>query len=310
MIRHNFGYKLMALAVAFALWSYVNAERNPQARKTFTVPIEVVHVANGYAAEPDVRDANVTVQGTKATVEAINREDVVATIDVAGMNRRNTTYAAVKVEPRIKETEGDLDMSVSPKTVGVHMEALGDQRLPVEVRFPSVPPLGYAYSNPIITPAGVSISGRVSEVARVKRVILTLPSRMSGKSIDGTFPVAALDAKGAVVTGVRLDASQVRLKLALVEVPATKRVIVSPDVTGSPAVPGKVTRVDAEPSLVTLQGKPAVLAAISTIDTDPVNIDGVAITTTYEVGLRLPRDVTTTDGNKVRVTVRISPPGE
>jgi YbbR domain-containing protein len=68
--------------------------------------------------------------------------------------------------------------------------------------------------------------------------------------------------------------------------------------------------VDAEPSLVTLQGKPAVLAAISTIDTDPINIDGAAITATYEVGLRLPRDVTTTDGSKVRVTVRISPRGE
>ena len=65
MIRHNFGYKLMALAVAFALWSYVNTERNPQARRTFTVPIEVAHVADGYAAEPDVRDANVTVQGTE-----------------------------------------------------------------------------------------------------------------------------------------------------------------------------------------------------------------------------------------------------
>ena len=155
------------------------------------------------------------------------------------------------------------------------MEALGDQRLPVEVRFPSGTAPRICLQQSDHRPRGREHIRQGSEVARVKHVILTLPSRMNGKSIDDSFPVTALDASGAVVTGVRLDANEVRLKLSLVEVPAAKRVIVSPDIAGSPAVPGKVTKVDAEPSLVTLQGKPAVLAAIRPSTPNPINIDGV-----------------------------------
>ena len=311
MIRHNFGYKLMALAVAVVLWSYVNGERNPQTERTFAVPVKALNVAQGFQAEPEVSEVTVKVKGPKLAVEAVGREDLTAFVDVGKPgDKTDGQVVTAKVMPSVSQTEGEITVTVVPNSIRVRLDKLSGQRRPVEVRFPTVPPLGYAYSNPTIAPSSVSIEGKDSDVARVRHVILTLPSRADGKPVDDSFPVTPLDANGAVVGGVRLDPDTVRLKLEMVEAPAAKRVIVSPDVTGSPAAPAKVTGVDVEPSLVTLQGKPAALTQITTVDTEPISIQGEATTITREVGLRLPPGVNAADANRVRVTVRISSAGE
>jgi YbbR domain-containing protein len=308
MIRHNLGYKLMALAVALTLWFYVNSERNPQARKSFTVPIQMEHLADGYVAEPAVRDAIVMVEGLKSTVDAVGREHIGASVDLTGVNGNELTEKIIRIEPRLRESQGDVRLSVEPRTVKVRVEALGDKRLPVEVRFPAVPPLGYAYGNPEITPASVSLSGKVSEVARARKVILTLPSRVSNGPIDDSFEVIPVDSKGVPVTSVEMDAEKVRLKLELVEVPATKSVIVSPDVIGSPAFPARVSKISVTPSLVILQGRPAALTSVSTIDTDRISIEGATETVTREVDLHVPPGVKIAGGGRVKVKIHITSP--
>lgn len=311
MIRHNIGYKLMALAVAVVLWSYVNGERNPQTERTFTVPVKVLNVAQGFVAEPEVSEVTIKVNGPKLVIDAVGREDLSAAVDVGtGKEKADGQVVSAKVQPSLDEAEGELSVTVIPKTIRVRLAKLGGQMRPVEVKFPAAPPLGYVYGNPVITPAGVGIIGNDSNVARVRRVVLTIPDSLNGKSVDDRLPVTPVDAKGVPVAGVELDPSKVRLKLELIEAPVTKRVIVSPDVTGVPAVPGKITRIDAEPALATLQGSPEALTGITTIDTDSISIEGLSSTVTREVGLRLPPGVTATGGDKVWVTVKISQPGE
>lgn len=306
IFRHNLGYKLMALAIAVVLVVYVKGERNPQSSKSFTVPLEVQHVADGYAAEPQVREVIVKIQGPRTVVEGLGRADVVASVDVVGSGTDGKSIVNAKVEPKVSETEGDLRVTVEPAMVRVKLEPLGDKRLPVEIRYPSVPPLGFAYSNPVINPDSVSISGKVSDVTRVRKIILTLPSRVSGESIEGSFPVAAVDSRGVQVSGVKLDIDKVSLRLDLVEVPATKRVIVSPDISGTPAFPAKVSQVVVTPSLITLRGRPDALADVTTIDTDRISIDGATDTITRDAGLKLPDGVTVSGQKTVRVEVKIS----
>ncbi|MCE5315401.1 MAG: CdaR family protein [Armatimonadota bacterium] len=309
MIRHNLFYKLLALCVALGLWLYVNSERHPHVRKSYTVPLTLHNVAKGYAAEASQDEAAVTISGLKSVVDSIQR--VTAVVDLDGVTSRgDSAERSVNVRasvfgPQPGDLE-DLSIKVSPQAVKVHIEALSGKKLPVEVRFPASPPLGYSYSNPLLSPASISVFGKSVRVSRVKKIMLTLPGKMPNDSIDDYYEVTPLDSYGNMVEGVNLSPKKVRLKLGLVEVPATKTVIVSPSVVGSPKYPARVSRINVTPSLVTLEGRPNALVGVSTVTTDRISIDGAAETITRDVDLKVPPGVNVSGRATVRVTVHIA----
>jgi YbbR domain-containing protein len=308
MIRHNLFYKLLALGVAVGLFMYVNAEQNPRARKTYTVPLATSNIAKGYVAEISQNEASVTISGLKSITDSIQR--VTAVVDLSSAT---PSFGRAKKTFKIKTNVfgvapadlDDLDIKVSPQSVKVHIEALSGKRLPVEVKFPAAPPLGYSYSNPVLIPGSVSVSGRSTEVSQVKRVVLALPNQFSDRSIDDYFSLTPLDSSGNKVEDVTLSPEKVRLKIEMVEVPATKTVIVSPNVQGEPKYPAKVNRVTVSPSSVTLMGRPGALAGVSTITTDRISIDGADGNVTHSADLKIPPGVKISGHGSVKVSVYI-----
>lgn len=307
MIKNNLFYKLLALGVAIGLWMYVNAEQNPRARRTFTVPITIANVAKGYVAEASEDEATVTISGLKSITDTIQR--ITAVVDLDQSMPKSRLEKNVNVQANVFGVApadlDDLDVAVNPGKIKVHIEALSGKRLPVEVKFPIAPPLGYSYSNPQLVPGSVSVSGKSTEVSMVKRIVLALPSKMSDSSIDDYFELSALDSSGNTVNDVKLSPEKVRLKLELVEVPATKTVIVSPNVVGDPKYPARVNRVTVSPSSITIEGKPSSLVGISTVTTDRISVENAEGTVTKEVDLRVPPPVKVSDRSSVKVTIYI-----
>lgn len=308
MIRHNLLYKLLALGVALVLWTYVNAERSPQARRTFTVPIEVRNLPKGYVAEVAAGEVSVTISGLKSVVDGVRKDDVKAWVEIREQPGRASAETRQPVRTRVSGvSETDVTTSVEPAVVKVRVETVSAKRMQVEVKYASSPPVGFAYSESVIIPSGVTVSGRSPDVARVKRVVLTLGEQVPDRAIDDYYPVVALDERGDVVVDVDVEPDRVRLKLQLVEVPATKAVIVSPNVTGEPKHPARVTRVSVVPSSVTLSGRADALMGVSTISTERVSIEGADDTVSRDVALRPPPGVEV-DRGSVRITVHISAP--
>lgn len=312
MIRNNLFYKLLALGIAISLWAYVNGERNPQARKSISVPIETRNAARGYAIDLSSSDATIVIQGPKTTIDSIRAEDTSAWIDmrrfgsdqdrIAGRAKVNAVVAGVG--------EDEVQVSTNPRYVKVEMEAIRSKRLPVEVKFVSAPPAGYAFTDPDVTPDTIEVSGKTSNLSRVRGLILRVSNEITAgidaRPVDSLVKIQPVDAHGRAIGEVSLKTSRVRLKLAVVPVPTTKSVFVSETITGRPRYPAKVTDVSVTPSLVTLQGKSQVLAGISTVHTEEVSIEGMHDNVTREVMLRLPPGVRAASTRKVTVTVTIS----
>ena len=307
MIRNNWKYKLLAIAVSLILWTYVNSERNPHTVKTYTVAVRTVGVARGYVAEVDIPKVSVSIQGLKAVVDTLTREDVEAQVDLAKVQpNKKIVQASLPVDVQLpRALENDLSVIPSPKTVRVRMEALAERKMPVEVSFASEPPLGYSYSNPILTPETVTISGRASALAKISKAILTVSGDPFGSSIEDYYDATPIDAGGNVVAEVSVRPSRVRMKLDMIEVPATKAVIVSPSFSGEPKFPFKVERYTVTPSSVTLQGKPSALGGLSSVSTEKVVLEGADATVTREVALRVPAGVKSGRTNTVKVTVYV-----
>jgi YbbR domain-containing protein len=190
----------------------------------------------------------------------------------------------------------------------VRVEAVRWKQLPVEIKFLTAAPLGYAYSEPVITPATVAVSGKTSAVSRVKKVVCAVKCDEGNNQIDETAPVVPVDSHGDVVNGVTLDADRVALKIRFVEAAARKTVIVSPQVAGDPRFPARVTGVSVVPSSVTVEGRPNVLIDLSNLATESIPIESATKTFTREVGLRLPTGVRIVGRSNVQVTIQISTP--
>jgi YbbR domain-containing protein len=307
MIRHNWRYKVLAILVALILWFYANSERNPQSRQTFAVPVRVVSVAAGRAAEVLTPKVSVTIQGLKTVVDTVSRDDIEASINLTGLpTDRKVVKTNVPVTVRLpRAVESDLTVSVKPDSARVQVEAVEARRMAVDVYFTSQPPLGYSYSSPLLTPGAVDVSGRVSQLARVKQAILTVSEDAAASSTEDYYEVTAVDAKGNAVAEVKVRPTKVKAKLEMVEAPATRAAMVSPLFDGEPKFPLRVTRYTVTPSSVTLEGKPSTLSGISAVETEKISLEGVDATVTREVALQVPRGTRVSGGRTVRVTIYV-----
>ena len=307
MIRHNWKYKLLALAVALIVWTYVNSERNPQSRQTFTVPVKAVNATRGYMAQLETPKVSVKVEGLKTSVDSVAKEDVEAQVDLHGLRPgKKIIETMLPVEVRLpRVADSGLDVTPTPPRIKVRLEMVANKRMPVEVSFSSEPPPGYSYSSPLLTPDTVTVSGSITQLARVSKAILTLSGDSTGSTTDDYYDVTPIDADGNVVAGVSAQPGKVRAKLEMIEAPATKVAIVSPVFSGQPKFPAKVTKYTVTPSSVTLEGKPSALGGISAISTEKVVLEGVDAIVTRDVALRVPRGVRAVGTKTVRVTVYI-----
>lgn len=310
MIRHNWKYKLLALLVALILWTYVNSERNPQSRQTFRVPVDVIEVKKGHVAQLGVTKVAVTVVGLKTAVEAVAKEDIEAFVNVRSMPQdKSVSEAQIPVQVRLpRAIAADLEVTANPRTLQVRVEALGEKQIPVTVGFFAEPPPGYSYGTPILSPAAVVVSGLVSQLSKINSASITISSDLASSPNGDYCEVSALDKEGNSVSGVSVRPEKIRVKLGMVEMPATKTVIVSPIFSGQPKYPARVQKYTVVPSSVTLEGKPSRLSSISAIATDAISLEGAEATIVRDISLEVPSGTRPTGSRTVRVTVHIAAP--
>lgn len=307
MIRHNWQWKLVALILSFFLWFYVNTQRNPKASHTFNVPIQIMNLAKGYIADVAVGDATVRIEGYKALVDTVRQNDISAWVDLDSITATEGPVTKTKkLNVRVSGVPPEeINTYVTPKNVQVQIEMVGGKKLPVEVKFLSAPPLGYAFGNYVVSPATVAISGKNEKVSRVNKVVLAVSENWVSSSIDQEFPLVPMDEKGNWVKGVTVSPQNVRLQLVLVEVPTTQKVMISYKLQGKPKYPAQITNVTVNPSSVTLEGRPNQLAGIKTIETEPIDVEAQEQSFTRQVNLRTPNNTKVRGPDQVTVTVEI-----
>jgi YbbR domain-containing protein len=291
-------YAVLSLLIATIMWRYVTTAQNP-----LVVPMTVdLHVRGLSTTEVVVQArtrVRVRLQGPPSALAGITRSAVEAYVDLSGLRpgeHRVPVY--VTAPPDVTGAEPE------PPEVLVVLDALAQQRLPVEVGLTGTPAQGVTVGRPRVVPDHVVVSGPASQVEQVRRVTVALDITNVRQQVTTSLQVRLEDANGQEVRGLSVDPSVVETILPVREGVITKVVPIVPTIVGQPPAPFTVTSIAINPATVTLSGPGSRLTDVQSVATASVDVTGARKDVVRRAALSLPPGVTPSI-REVSVTVHI-----
>lgn len=219
IIRKNFTLKLLAVVLAIVGWAYIRFASNPVVAARFnqqlSVPITTVNVPVGYAAHYTDTTASITIT-YKRGVPPVKPNEVKAVLDLAGRGAGVYNVPVELVAPDVAIE------SLSPASVTLTLEKIGQRTLPVVVHYLGSGHPGVVVSRSVVSPQSVAIngtSGPLSQVVAV-RVDVTIPA--APHVFDEMLRPRPVDVSGHEVEYLQVAPDLVRVHVEFIAAQAPK----------------------------------------------------------------------------------------
>jgi YbbR domain-containing protein len=308
-IQKNLGIFIASLMLSLVLWLHVQSQLAliQTKRVEFEVqPINLPPNAN-LAATLIQRKVTVLARGRPEEIERLSAEidrlqragqSLIATVDLSNATPGTFQYPVRLQTPRRIDVE-----YADPGTVPVTIDELVVRREPVIIEAVGVRQ-GFYYSGADIRPDQVTLSGPARDIARVGQVRAQLDLTEFKPGSSFTVPVEVLDKNNKPLADVASDPAEVEIRPTLSELPTEKNVLITPQWVGQPAFGFRVRGYSIFPTQISASGDKEQLATLQTLDTEPINIEGLKSDTEITVNLRVPKGITV-DARRRRVSVQI-----
>ncbi len=182
-VLHNFGIKLLSLALAVGLWLAVT--RDPVAEVAVQVPIEFRNIPENLEINTEsIPRAEIRVRGPQRIVRRLQPADVYAEIELGGMKPGERTFDLTAEEvhhPRELEV-----VQVIPSQFHLTFDTRLIRQVPVRPRVYGTFAAGYRIGRVDADPSTITISGPRQRVEAVEAAI-TDPVDASGTMDHATF---------------------------------------------------------------------------------------------------------------------------
>ena len=186
-VAHNFGLKLLSLAVAVLLWLAVT--RDPVAEIAFTVPIEFRNIPDKLEISSEtLPQVQVRVRGPVRLVRALSPSEIHAVIDLTGAMPPERTY---DLSPKRIHVPGDVDVvQVVPSQFRISFDERATRQVDVKPRVIGSFASGYRIASVVAQPSAITIVGPAKHVNEVETAI-TDPVDATGVVGSATFATHA-----------------------------------------------------------------------------------------------------------------------
>ena len=236
---------------------------------------------------------------------SVSEADFVATVDISAYDmERAPEPQQLPVQVTVLR-DGIEVLSTTPEEVRVEVDRIEVRSVPVEVE-PGAIPEGLEIDDPVVSDDEVEVRGPASIVERVDRAVAFVSIPASGIDVNEAVDLTAVDISGQPVTSgtVELDPETVSVQVAVREIETQTTVAVRPNIQpGTPAPGFALESLSVDPPTVTITGLPEDLAEIGSILTEPISIDGLSASQTFEVALDLPDGVALGEGEPETIVV-------
>ena len=276
-LTHNFGLKLLSLALAILVWIVVLSIEDPVYTREFS-DISVTEVNGDQITEAGKaysyvggNTVSVKVKGKTSVVNRLSKDDLLAVADLSTLSITGAVMVDVSC-PKYPSLE--ITPIGSSTALKVEIEDLVEKSLNVKVNTNGKVSEGYYIGQGVATPNMVTVSGPESVVNKINEASVNV-SIGSGNTTDVTTntTLKLLDQSEGEVSSSTLNISQTDISVT-VPIYETKTVPVDFGVTGQVAHGYKMVSAAYEPKEVTVAGRKEDLDKISQVTLKDYDISG------------------------------------
>lgn len=298
------GSAVLALALAVLVWIVAVQEEYPRARFPQPIPVNRSGLSEDLNVFGDtLNEVQIEIRAPKGRWPNLQARDFTAWIDLSRL-----AVGEYDVPVQVKPPDPQVQiMQVDPPMIRVRLEARKQKVLPVQVNIMDAPAFGYNWLTPVITPTHVTVSGSAPLVDQVSAVVVDFYLGGARSTVERLGRVSARNSNGEVQGFVTLAPRDVTITVPVVQLPGFREIAILVEPEGTPAEGYTVSAVSADPKLVTVQGDPSVVSALSGYITVPVKIDGADKDVVARVPLHLPANVSPLGVQSVTAQVSVVP---
>ena len=305
VLRHNFGYKLLALVFAVVLHFYVAGLVNTRPPHILILPLSVRNLPPSLILDTaDLPSVTLTLDGSSDEISRLSDATVTAWVDLSHAKSGTTPPLAV----HLAGLPPSVTVENEPPPVILPLAPRRRRQMPISADDIGIAPAGYSLAPPTITPREAVVTGTRAAVSSVVRLVAQADPDQAPGAVDEDFTLAALDASGSPVDDVLVTPATVHVRLDAVRAMSRKTLIVSANVVGLPAPSYRFGSIEVSPATVTAEGPPEKLAVIGTLMTRPVDVSGFTQDSVRRVLPIVPAGITVSPSGPITVTVHVVAP--
>jgi YbbR domain-containing protein len=306
LITRNFRLKLIAVVVACGMWVGVVYASDPPAIVTYNVHVQPGGVLRpGLVLLDAISPVDVKIAGVASNVKSAEvTSHLSAVADLSHISKPGVYYVNLKVD----QTDDSVWIWSAPKKVEVKIDHVSTRSIPVHLTVTAAPPVGSVLNlgQTTITPADVSVRGPESVLANLQaEAIVNLSTYRTSLPIPKTVKLINTDGHSAELT---VTPSAVSVGVVITSENTERVLPVTPTFSGNgePASGYMITGIVVTPATVIATGPSSVLTALTSVNTQPIDLAHVTSSETVSEQL-VTASGTTLSTTFVSVVITIAP---
>lgn len=308
LLKQNLGLKILSIIISIVLWASLKytspASLYNYYQTSLYVPVKYVNAPNGLVAVHTDEQVLIELKGDPAKVTSLSSSDFSAVVDMSNCKKgENTVDVTLKFPPEVTIT------NVQPSKINFDLEEYTSVQIPISLRTIGLPSSGYKLSSSKVYPDEVTISGPVSSIKRVKKILADVDISGINTSTKFFIPLQAFDYTGNTVKDINLMPTNVSVVCNVDRGFRIQTVSVIPNLIGDIPNGVKIKSIDVDPDVISLKIPDGVIFTSNHIKTRTIDLSKLNKNLEQEIKLELPDGVSPVDSNIVKVNIVVDKKG-
>jgi YbbR domain-containing protein len=297
---------LISLVGAVALWVAVTDAENPRNAYDYGggLIVNAINVPPGLAvAGMSENVVFVRVSATEEAFSELTTRDFIAEVDMSG-ERQESSNKAISV--RVIGRDDVAIIEVSPSSIEVLLDDEASKQVPVQINRQGATPQGIVVSSIEANPTSVTVTGAANLISRIESASADV--NLTGLRVNQQqqYVLTARDTSGVDLRPIRIEPSTADVRVTVQQTGSSRSVPITVRTRGQVAEGYNLVGVRPDEDTVTIEGPLDVVQALTSIDTQEFDLNGMDSDQTRSVSLQLPTGVTAVR-QAVNVTFDIEP---
>lgn len=299
---------LLSLLLAIFIWTSASETQDPVRTRFLEVPLQYVGLpADSVLVDTDPRQTvQIRLEGPDSILQQYTPADFTAIVDLSEV----PSGVQTTVDITVTSTRTGAEISfITPEQVDVTLEQQVTRDIPVEVDIRGSVARGHTQGEALLEPPTIRVVGPSSSVNTLNFALVTIFLNSTVETLVETSSPIFYDQAGRVasVNNLSLSHNRVTVTIPVEESAGFADKLVTVAWTGEPAPGYRLLSVTADPPSVLVEGRPAQVNALTSVLTEPIDIDGLTESFQQSAVLDLPAGISVDPEQTVTVNIEIEP---